>query len=133
MKNTTITKTDVRRKKQFGEVLTPMKLVNEMLDTLPSDSWELGKKILDPAVGRNGIFPIEYFKRVVKYNIDSYSYDYISRIFWEGMIYMVEIQEDAIEILQKNIHYFIFIGKYDLSLMYSLDPNETYKQFENEE
>lgn len=120
------------RRKTYGEVLTPIKLVNEMLDTLPETSWKLGKKVLDPATGRNGVFPIEYFKRVVKYNILNYDYEYISKMFWEEMMYMVEIQENAIVILNSNIHYFISEGRRSLDNMYKLDPNDTYKLFEHE-
>jgi CRISPR/Cas system-associated endonuclease Cas1 len=31
--------TSVAEKKQFGEVFTPIKLINEMLDTLPVEVW----------------------------------------------------------------------------------------------
>jgi len=34
-----------------GEVFTPHKLVDEMLDKLPSDAWEPGKTVLDNSCG----------------------------------------------------------------------------------
>ena len=49
---------------KFGEVFTPMTLVNEMLDTLPADVWnKKGLKWLDPANGM-GNFPIGVFLRL---------------------------------------------------------------------
>lgn len=110
--------------KKYGEVLTPMKLVNEMLDTLSDDCFELGKKILDPCVGINGIFPIEFFKRVVKKNINKYKYDYICDIFWNNMMYMCDIQEDIFEKLEENINLFIKEGEKNLEKMYQMDPND---------
>jgi len=49
---------------KFGEVFTPMSLVNEMLDTLPSEVWaNKTLKWLDPANGM-GNFPIGVFLRL---------------------------------------------------------------------
>ena len=112
------------RSKRYGEVLTPMKLVNDMLDTLPNEAFELGKRILDPTAGRNAIFPIEYFKRVLKHNIELYSYEHITKVFWQEMMYMVEIQEDAVEELERIIDTFIVMGRINLNEMYKADPND---------
>ncbi|NBP66413.1 MAG: hypothetical protein EBU66_17425, partial [Bacteroidetes bacterium] len=49
---------------KYGEVFTPMSLVNEMLDTLPSEVWkDKTLKWLDPANGM-GNFPIGVFLRL---------------------------------------------------------------------
>jgi hypothetical protein len=49
---------------KFGEVFTPMSLVNEMLDTLPKEVWnDKSLKWLDPANGM-GNFPIAVFLRL---------------------------------------------------------------------
>jgi hypothetical protein len=49
---------------KYGEVFTPIELVNEMLDTLPSEVWNNKKlKWLDPANGM-GNFPILVFLRL---------------------------------------------------------------------
>jgi hypothetical protein len=49
---------------KFGEVFTPMSLVNEMLDTLPPEVWNDKRlKWLDPANGM-GNFPIGVFLRL---------------------------------------------------------------------
>jgi hypothetical protein len=54
---------DLERHK-YGEVFTPMTLVNEMLDTLPSSVWNNPDlKWLDPANGM-GNFPIAVFLRL---------------------------------------------------------------------
>jgi site-specific DNA-methyltransferase (adenine-specific) len=53
-------------KKQFGEVFTPMKLVNEMLDKLPPEVWK-NKNLIwyDPANGM-GNFPIAVYLRLME-------------------------------------------------------------------
>ena len=49
---------------KYGEVFTPMSLVNDMLDTLPSEIWkDKTLKWLDPANGM-GNFPIGVFLRL---------------------------------------------------------------------
>jgi len=53
-------------KKQFGEVFTPMKLVNEMLDKLPKEVWKnKDLKWLDPCCGM-GNFPIAVYLRLLE-------------------------------------------------------------------
>ena len=53
-------------KKQFGEVFTPMTLVNEMLDKLPIEVWKnKNLKWLDPATGM-GNFPIAVYLRLIE-------------------------------------------------------------------
>jgi hypothetical protein len=53
-------------KKQFGEVFTPISLVNEMLDKLPSEVWSnKNLKWLDPANGM-GNFPIAVYLRLME-------------------------------------------------------------------
>lgn len=53
-------------KKLLGEVFTPFELINEMLDTLPSDVWSNPNlKWLDPANGI-GNFPIIIVKRLME-------------------------------------------------------------------
>ena len=53
-------------KKQFGEVFTPMILINEMLDKLPIEVWTNKElKWLDPATGM-GNFPIAVYLRLME-------------------------------------------------------------------
>jgi hypothetical protein len=52
-------------KKQFGEVFTPIKLVNEMLDKLPKKVWiNKNLKWLDPAAGM-GNFSVAVYLRLM--------------------------------------------------------------------
>ena len=53
-------------KTQFGEVFTPMSLVNEMLDKLPNEVWyDSTLKWYDPAVGM-GNFTIAIYLRLME-------------------------------------------------------------------
>ena len=53
-------------KKKFGEVFTPMTLINDMLDKLPIDIWTKPElKWLDPANGM-GNFPVAIYLRLMK-------------------------------------------------------------------
>lgn len=52
-------------KKKFGEVFTPMFLVNEMLDNLPNEVWSnKNLKWFDPAAGM-GNFPVAVYLRLM--------------------------------------------------------------------
>ena len=53
-------------KKKYGEVFTPFKLINEMLDKLPKNVWKnKNYKWFDPANGM-GNFPIAIYLRLMK-------------------------------------------------------------------
>jgi site-specific DNA-methyltransferase (adenine-specific) len=93
------------RSKKFGEVFTPLSLVNEMLDALPTEVWvEYNCKWLDPCAGRNGIFPIEVYKRLmVSLASQEPDKEKLDKHIWDNMIYMVELQEDAVELLKEQI------------------------------
>lgn len=70
-----------------------------MLDTLPEEVWSNPNlKWLDPAAGRNVIFPIEVYKRLMD-GLKEWEVDCIKRSnhIWDNMIYMVEIQEDSVK------------------------------------
>jgi type I restriction-modification system DNA methylase subunit len=91
--------------KKYGEVFTPQFLVDQMLDTLPKEVWsEPNKKWLDPCAGRNGIFPITIYKRLME-GLKEWETNSAKRDahIWDNMIYMVELQEDAVEELKINI------------------------------
>jgi len=53
------------RVKKYGEVLTPIPLVNEILDHLPEECWIDGEPFLDPCCG-NGNFLVEVLKRKIE-------------------------------------------------------------------
>ena len=55
-----------KEKKKYGEVFTPMNIVNEMLDTLPKEVWDdKDLKWFDPACGM-GNFPIAVYLRLME-------------------------------------------------------------------
>lgn len=91
--------------KEFGEVFTPVELVNEMLDTLPEEVWTNPDLTwLDPAAGSNMIFPIEVYKRLMR-GLKEAIPNEIERDehIWENMLYMVEIQEESVKIGKEKI------------------------------
>lgn len=48
-------------KNKFGEVFTPVVLINEILDNLPSQIWKIPEyKWLDPCAGRGNFFLLVY-------------------------------------------------------------------------
>ena len=56
----------MQKKKENGEVFTPMVLINEMLDKFPKDIWKNKiLKWLDPATGM-GNFPIAVYLRLME-------------------------------------------------------------------
>ena len=58
-------KLDVNKKKLYGEVFTPPKLINEMLDTLPKEVWKNPElKWLDPCAGIAN-FPFIIYERLM--------------------------------------------------------------------
>ena len=81
-------------KKKFGEVFTPICLVNEMLDKLPKEIWkDKTLKWFDPAVGM-GNFPIAVYLRLMK-GLKNKIKDKKERKKWilEKMLYMSELNK----------------------------------------
>jgi site-specific DNA-methyltransferase (adenine-specific) len=84
-------------KKQFGEVFTPMNLVNEMLDKLPIEVWKNKYlKWLDPATGM-GNFPIAVYLRLME-GLKNEIEDIKERKkhILENMLYMCELNKKNI-------------------------------------
>ena len=81
-------------KKQFGEVFTPMNLINEMLDKLPIEVWtNKNLKWLDPATGM-GNFPIAVYLKLMegmKYEIKDVKER--KKHILENMLYMCELNK----------------------------------------
>jgi hypothetical protein len=97
-----------REKKENGEVFTPLSLVNEMLDKLDEAYIkEYGKSIfteeefkwLDPAVGI-GNFPIMVYQRLMN-GLQISNEEERRKHILENMLYMVEISDKSIYILNK--------------------------------
>jgi adenine-specific DNA-methyltransferase len=101
-------------KKKFGEVFTPMKLVYEMLDKLPSYVWQnKNLKWLDPCCGM-GNFPIAvYLKLMDTLKGDMPSDDERKKHILENMIYISELNKKNIFIYRQI---FNFDNKYKLNI-----------------
>jgi len=81
-----------KEKKQFGEVFTPMELVNEMLDKLPHDVWSNPNlKWFDPANGM-GNYPIAIYYRLMNGLKDVFVNESSrKKHILENMLYMSEL------------------------------------------
>ena len=100
-------------KKERGEVFTPMKLVNEMLDTLPKEVWgNPDLKWLDPSAGM-GNFPVAVYMRLMVGLKDVITDDEERmQYILENMLYMVELDETNVFMMKE-----IFCGnKYKLNI-----------------
>lgn len=89
-------------KKQFGEVFTPMKLVNEMLDKLPIEVWKnKNLKWLDPCCGM-GNFPIAVYLRLI-YGLKEIIVNEKERKkhILENMLYMSELNKKNVLITKQ--------------------------------
>lgn len=89
-------------KKKFGEVFTPMKLINEMLDKLPSKVWGDEKlKWFDPTAGM-GNFPIAIYLRLMESLKDKIPNDLKrKRHIFENMLYMSELNKKNCYIIEQ--------------------------------
>ncbi|MFV2015125.1 MAG: Eco57I restriction-modification methylase domain-containing protein, partial [Candidatus Heimdallarchaeota archaeon] len=104
--------------KLFGEVFTPIPLIEEMLDKLPDDVWSnKNLKWLDPANGI-GNFPIIIYQRLMKglKDIIENEEDRKKHIL-ENMLYMVDISSKntfiCMNIFDSNNEYNLNIYKGD--------------------
>jgi hypothetical protein len=89
---------DIERQK-YGEIYTPLKLVDEMLDSLPEEVWSNPKlKWLDPANGM-GNFPIKAFLRLCE-GLKGKMKDPAKHII-ENMLFMIDINGKNNEIARK--------------------------------
>jgi site-specific DNA-methyltransferase (adenine-specific) len=98
-------------KKKFGEVMTPLELIKEMLATLPEEVWSNPNlKWLDPANG-TGPYPIMVIYKLMK-GLEEWEPDSEKRYkhIVENMIYVCELQP-------KNM--FLY--------MCAIDPFDSYK------
>ena len=87
------------RVKVYGEVFTPITLVIELLDKLPSEVWTNPDLTwFEPSAGR-GVFMDEIFSRLIKHHSKEH--------ILTNMLFMAELQADNCEILRqtyKNIY-----------------------------
>ena len=89
---------DIERQK-YGEIYTPLRIVDEMLDSLPEDVWSNPNlKWLDPANGM-GNFPIKVFLRLCE-GLKSKMKDPAKHIV-ENMLFMIDINGKNNDIARK--------------------------------
>lgn len=88
-------------KQQFGEVFTPFKLINEMLDKLPVEVWSnKSLKWLDPCCGI-GNFSIVVYQRLMEGLKDVIECkDDRKKHILEKMLYMCELNIDSVAIVK---------------------------------
>jgi len=81
-------------KKENGEVFTPIKLVNQMLDKLPIEVWKnKNLKWLDPCCGM-GNFPIVVYLRLMESLKDDFTNEKeCKKHILENMLYMSELNK----------------------------------------
>ena len=103
------------QKEKFGEVMTPLTLVKEMLSILPEESWENPElKWLDPANGA-GPYPIlAIYKLMVGLKNFEEDSDIRYKHILENMIYVAELQP-------KNM--FLYMNAIDPLNQYKLKTN----------
>jgi site-specific DNA-methyltransferase (adenine-specific) len=102
------------KRKTNDEVFTPPKLINEMLDTLPEESWsDPDKTWLDPCAGI-GNFSVQVLKRLME-GLSQWEPDegIRKKHILENMLYHVEMNPESIAKLQKVLNP---EGKYALNV-----------------
>jgi hypothetical protein len=91
------------RVQKHGEVFTPAWVVNDMLNMLPEEVWEVGKTFLEPACGE-GAFLIEVYRRKLEIiNTETQEdWEWQSAIATSS-IYGIELLEDNAEQCTMNL------------------------------
>lgn len=116
--------TSEKAKKERGEVFTPVKIINDMLDTLPEEVWKNPElKWLDPASGLGNFSVVIYkrlldglkyidFKKFPKYKSKLDTEEKRRKHILENMLYMVEFDKGNVFFMKK-----ILCGnKYNLNI-----------------
>ncbi len=101
--------------KKYGEVFTPVFLVEQMLDTLPNEVWTNPNLTwLDPCVG-GGVFPISIIRRLMSGLAEFEPNEALRRKHVLGMVYACELQEKNVELCLSNVELLpghIYCGSY---------------------
>ena len=116
-------------KKKFGEVFTPIKLVNEMLDKLPKEVWEnKNLKWLDPCVGMGNFMIGVYLRLMEGLKKEISDEKKRKKHILEKMIYMCELNKKNCYIVKQifNIN-----NEYKLNIyegdFFKFEPNKIFK------
>lgn len=90
------------RVSDFGEVYTPKEIVNEMLDMIKEESYDLDKRFLEPSCG-NGNFLLGIIERKLDTALKSPKEDLGRNIFRAvASVYGIDILEDNIAEAKKK-------------------------------
>ena len=101
-------------KKKFGEVFTPMNLVNEMLDKLPSEVWNNKHlKWLDPATGMGNFPVVVYLRLMIGLEEEIKDINERKKHILENMLYMSELNKKNVMICRQI---FDFNGDYKMNI-----------------
>jgi SAM-dependent MidA family methyltransferase len=116
-------------KKQFGEVFTPMELVNEMLDKLPKGIWnDKTLKWFDPAVGMGNFMIAVYLRLMESLKTTIKDDNKRKKHILENMLYMSELNKKNVYVLKQI---FDINNKYKLNIYngdtLNLDIKKTFK------
>ena len=127
-----------KERKEKGEVFTPIKIVEDMLNELPPDVWtNKHLKWLDPAVGIGNFPVIAYLKLMEGLANVIPDEEKRRKHILENMLYMVEVSEKSIFILNKVFCGIDGGGQYKLNIFHgsfveNKDTKESiYKLFES--
>ena len=89
--------TKEQKVRQYGEVFTPLHIVQQMCDALPLDAWEVDKTFLEPTCG-DGVFVCEILRR--KFANCKKRADYTTAL---KSVYAMEIQADNVAKTIENV------------------------------
>lgn len=120
----TNTKTVDENKNEYGEVFTPIEIINEILDELPQSIWlNRDVKWLDPAAGIGNFSAIVYLRLLKSLERIIPNETERKRHILKNMIYMVELNP-------KNVHTIrrFFGEKTNVSLSDFLENSEKWKR-----
>ena len=116
-------------KKKFGEVFTPMKLVNEMLDKLPKEVWR-NKNLtwLDPCVGMGNYMIAIYLRLMEELKTEIPDEKKRKKHIIEKMLYMCEINKKNCYIVKQifNINNEYVLNLYEGDTL-ALDSEKIFK------
>ena len=153
MKNKSIEEKRKERKHKTAEDFTPLFLVDEILDRIPSEVWEENKEFLDKACGNGNILvcilkrklslnhhPIQALKTIFGADImrDNINEARL-RLFKIALNYLKtkELQIEAIQILKTNIKWVPLKNypngslDYDFQFKDKINPEEALKTLNN--
>jgi len=129
-------KPDEEGKKKFGEVFTPIYLINKILDKLPIEIWKKKDyKWLDPGCGIANFTIIIYYRLMESLKNDIKNTEKRKKHILENMLHFTEMQEKNINILKEifqsnkyNLN--IFQGNFIECKKFIQFPNKTINNFD---